>query len=212
MSYDVYLFQLNNKVNAEQINDFLETDAYQQYIDECYEQEESEAEGEEESEEDMPPIPARFINNRLAEEDLQRMIFKAWLKLQTSEDARSPETREYLASDTAEVPEEWMEYYECMFEYDGAPGMQPMMFSYGGDLAGSLEEVAGILEALQAERIAAFDPQLDKVVTGDTARAMLLESGKEAQGEFNAIFHTIQTEGVEPGNADEENEDDEDEK
>lgn len=211
MSYDVFLFQMHDGVTAEQINDFLETDAYQQYLDECDEREESEEERDEEMEDDPPPIPARFINTRLDEEDLQRMIFKAWLKRKTPEDARSPETRKYLASDTAEVPDEWMEDFDCMFEYSGVPGMQPMMFSYSGDLGGALGEIADILEALQAERIAAFDPQLDKVVTGATARTMLSEGGKEAQGQFNTLIHEIQTEGIELENAEDDKEDEEDE-
>ena len=212
MSYDIELFQLADGVTTQQINAFLDSDEYQEYLDaqDAGEREEKDCDCEDDEDEDeAPSIPARFINTKLDEEVLQHIIFRAWLRGTTREESRSAAVREYLASDEDEVPDELDDDFTNMFEYSGTPGVQPLMFGYGGNLCQTLEEVARTLENLRPQRIAAFDPQLDKIVDGDNARALLIQSGQESQATFDRIVQQLTgggfvTEGIAEGSDEDE--------
>lgn len=221
MSYDMFFFQMADGVSVEEINAYLKSDAYKAYCDrrmgeedadeddeemeeedEAIERDEDEDEAEEE---DPPLIPARFINMELEEEDLQHQLFRSWLKQTTKPEERSEAMQEYIDGETEEMPDECEDDFECLFEYGGEPGMQPMMFSYSGDLDGTLSLIAKMLEDLQAQRIALFDPQLEQVVFG-AAQNALQQSGQEAKQNFDDMIQRLMTEGFVPLDAPDEDE------
>lgn len=176
MSYEIFLFQMRKGVNVEEINAYLNA-AESQQRDEL-------------DEEDL--LPAKFVNKDLAEDDLQLIAGKAYLRVTVPESERNEELLHYLNSAAeTEAPEEWQEALEMMFEYSGEGGMLPIMFSYGGNIGRALEIVARMLETLEPLGIAAYDPQIERVVAGKEAQQAFQSSAKDAAEHHQEVLRML---------------------
>ena len=70
--------------------------------------------------------------------------------------------------------------------------MQPLCFSYGGNLGEALRATAAMLENLLPLRIAAYDFQLGQVLDGSTAREALAQSLEAVEMEMKEIIAELQ--------------------
>ncbi len=158
MSYDFFFFKVNPKHTVAEINDFLASEQFQQYIEARADETE-----DDEADDDRPLIPAQFIDYDYDLETLQDRIGRAWLAVTVPEERHSEEFKAYLDDPEADLPDEFADEIEMLFEYSPVGGMQPLMFGYGG-LEDAFSNIAGVFAVLEDEGIAAFDPQLDKVL------------------------------------------------
>lgn len=208
MSYDLYLFKLADGLTVEEVNNFLASDEYQEFLD-------SDEDEDADADDDKPVLPDPLVDTSLDEDTLRTLAGKAYLRVTVPEDERSEELTEYLESDDgdAAVPEEWEDDVQCMFEYSGSAGILPVMFSYGGDLDEAMDLMAGILDEL-GEGFAIFDPQIGKAVDSANSRAQLGASAVDASAKFDEIRKKLEAGELELFSAEDlkeiENEDDED--
>jgi len=220
MSYDVEFFQLAEGVTLEEVNAYLQSDAYREYLgisedDEACEcghddgcdcgdaDEESSADegcceegecsccrGEEEFED--PLLPERFVNTQLSEEDLRMILQKPLLEAFVPEEDRTPDLVAFLNSDSSQIPERWEEELDNLLEYSGDPGTQPFCFGYGEELYETMGRMVKMLERLESQRIALFDPQMSQVVMGSAAAAALAESVEQSNAFYQDVMSRFQ--------------------
>lgn len=219
MSYDVELFQLAEGVTLEEVNAYLQSDEYREYLGlakdgeecNCGHQHEGEEHDEDEcdcdeDEFDKPLLPEQFVNTRLAEDELRLILQKPLLQAFVPEVQRTDDLINFLNSDEDEVPEEWAEDLEMMLEYSGDPGTQPFCFGYGEELYDVMEKMAGVLAVLEPQRIALFDPQFNQVVMGPQAAQALKLSVEQANKFYDEVMESF------TGVGDDDEEDAEDDK
>lgn len=188
MSYDLYLFKLHDGVTVEDVNEFLASEAYQEYI----------KRDDPEDDDYRPVLPGHLVDTSMSEDTLRFLAGKAYLKVIVPEDERSEELIEYLESDDdeAEVPEEWEEAVMMAFEYAGSDGILPVPYSYGGNLDEAVEEVARILDEL-GDGFAVYDPQTGKATDSMNSRVVLGFSAEESTDKFKEIVRQLNAGEVE---------------
>lgn len=186
MSYDLEFFQLRDGVTIEEINDFIASDAYDAF--------EAEMDALDEQGEDAPLLPARFFNDAIPREELERLVGKAYIEATIPPADRSPAVQTCIDSDTlGDPPEEIAEMLMDLFEYIGPSGTLPVCLPFGSDLAATLERVADMLERLEPHRIVVLDPQIGKVVGGASARELLRQSADEANELYQDLLRKIES-------------------
>ncbi len=192
MSYDLYFFKMADGVSVDEINEFL---------DEMEEEDIGDVEDGSDEDEDESFFPSRFVNDELGDR-IYHYIMKPYFR-----DADSDEVDMYLQdeddrtvyhrwmkSDRIEPPEELGHIQEMMFEFAAEGGLYPMMVSMGADIAAHNARIAGILrdDAVRAQRIVVFDPQLGCVV-GPENVDRLEESAEEAAEIHDTMLTMLQT-------------------